>query len=66
MEYSKEIQKEIPKFDYNDFSYDLRNGEYNTAIGKMRGYIENVLRLMTIARKSRIRLKTLFTTLLLC
>lgn len=40
MEYSKEIQKEIPKFDYNDFSYDLRNGEYNTAIGKMRGYIE--------------------------
>ena len=26
MEYSKEIQKEIPKFDYNDFSYDLRNG----------------------------------------
>ena len=39
-EYSKEIQKEIPKFDYNDFSYDLRNGEYNTAIGKMRGYIE--------------------------
>lgn len=42
MEYSKEIQKEIPKFDYNDFSYDLRNGEYNTAIGKMRGYIEKM------------------------
>ena len=36
MEYSKEIQKEIPKFDYNDFSYDLRNGEYDIDVEPMR------------------------------
>lgn len=39
MDHSNEQKKAIPKFDYNDFSYNLRNGEYDSAIAKMRSYI---------------------------
>lgn len=36
-------KKTIPKFDYNDFSYDLRNGEYEKAMTKMYSYVKECI-----------------------